>query len=36
MKLSDYKKIINKLATLGYPVADMTVEDVQMMLRAFS
>ena len=36
MKLSDYKKIINKMKTLGYPVEEMTAEDTWFMLRAFS
>lgn len=36
MKLSDYKKIINKMKTLGYPVEEMTAEDTWLMLRAFS
>lgn len=36
MKLSDYKKIIKKMKTLGYPVDEMTAEDTWFMLRAFS
>lgn len=36
MKLSDYKKIINKMKILGYPVEEMTAEDTWLMLKAFS
>lgn len=35
MKLSDYKKMMNKLAGLGYPVKEMTVTDLCMMVKAF-
>ena len=36
MKLSVYKKIMNKMKKLGYPVEEMTAEDTWLMLRAFS
>lgn len=36
MKLSDYKKILNKMKTLGFPIDEMTAEDTWLMLRAFS
>lgn len=36
MKLLDFKKIIDKLKTLGYPVEEMTAEDTWFMLKAFS
>ena len=35
MKLSDYNKMINKLAGLGYPVKEMTITDFYMMVKAF-
>lgn len=36
MKLSDYNKMINKLAGLGYPVKEMTITDFYMMVRVFT
>lgn len=36
MKLSDYKKILNKMKTLGFPIDEMTAEDTWFMLKAFS
>ncbi len=36
MKLLDFKKIIDKLKKLGYPVEEMTAEDIWFMLKAFS
>lgn len=36
MKLLDFKRIINKLKRLGYPVEEMTAEDTWLMLKAFS
>lgn len=36
MKLSDYKRIIDKMKIFGYPVEEMTAEDTWLMLRAFS
>jgi hypothetical protein len=36
MKLSDYSKMINKLAGLGYPVGEMTITDFYMMVRVFT
>lgn len=35
MKLSDYNRVLKELAGLGYPVGEMTVTDLCMMVKAF-
>jgi hypothetical protein len=35
MKLSDYKKVLDELSKLGYPVREMTATDTWLMWKAF-
>lgn len=35
MKLSDYKKVLDELTKLGYPVGEMDVTDAWYMIQAF-
>lgn len=35
MKLSDYKKVLDELTKLGYPVREMTATDTWLMWKAF-